>query len=71
MNASLNITKMGVKSDTVHFPGVSLLRIPEYFKQTPFEAPTHKLFKIYNVFLRKINSVSLDLGLTLKPPETA
>lgn len=71
MSASLNITKMGAKSDMVRFPGVSLLGIPEYFKQTLSEAPTHKLFKLYNVFLRKNNSISLDLGLTLKPQETA
>lgn len=67
MNASLNITKMGVKSNTAHFPSVNLPRIPEYFKQTPSEAPTHKLIKL----LRKVNSISLDLGLTLKPQETA
>jgi len=60
MIASLNITKMGVKYDMLCSPGVSSLRIPEYFKQAPSEAPTHKLFKLYNVFLRKINSIGLD-----------
>lgn len=42
---------MGVKNDRLCFPGVSLLRIPEYFKETLSE--THKLFKHYNVLLKK------------------
>lgn len=71
MSASLNITKIGVKSDNIFFPGVSLLRIPEYFKQIPSEALAHKLLKLYNVLLRKISIVSLDFGVTLKPQETA
>lgn len=71
MNTSLNITKMGVKSDTICFPGVSLLRVPEYFKQTPYETTTNKLFKLHNVLLWKNNSISLGLSLSLKSQETA
>lgn len=61
---------MGVKRDMVYFPGINILRIPEYFKQTLSEALTHKVLKLYNVLLGKTNSISLDLGLTLNPQET-
>lgn len=47
MNASLNITKIRLKSHNVCFPGVSLLGIPEYLKQIPSEALTHKLLMCY------------------------
>lgn len=57
MNERLNITKMGVKNDGICFPGVSLLRIPEYLKQTLSEA--HKLFKHYIVLFRKNRPGSL------------
>lgn len=57
MNERLKITKMGVKNDRVFFPGVSLLRIQEYFKQTLSEA--QKLFRHYNVLFRKNRPRSL------------
>lgn len=57
MNERFKITKMGVKNDRVFFPGVSLPRIPEYFKQTLSEA--HELFKHYNVLFRKNRPGSL------------
>jgi len=61
---------MRLKSNTVCFPAVCFPSSPEYFKQALCEDPTHKLFEIYNAFLRKINSICLDLGLSLKPQET-
>lgn len=71
MNVSLNTTKMGVKSNMVCFPAVSLQRIPEYIMQTPSEDPAHKLFKLHTMFLRKINAIGLYSDPSLKPQETA
>lgn len=60
---------MRVKSNMVCFPAVCFLRLLEHLKQTLRKDPTHKLFEIYNAFFRKINSICLDLGLSLKPQE--
>lgn len=44
---------------------------PRILHETPSEDSAHKIFKLHNVFLRKINTNGLYSGLSLKPQETA
>lgn len=54
MNASLNTTKVGVKSNMVCFPAVSLQRIPEYFMKHHLRIQPTNFLSFIMCFLEKL-----------------